>query len=220
MVVFSLVLDMDVSPEIALTFPEIYAELQKGRSLNFKTFSIWALISIYQGGVIIYLSLLLFEDDFIHVVSITFTSLILTELIMVAITVRTWHYLMIVAEFLSLLCYTISLVMFRSYFDAEFLTSITFLWKVFAITGVSCVPLYVIKVVQLRFSPSVHAKLMQVSGGSGVAGLVTQPSMFASLIRRRRGSNGGSGAGQTRQTSTSGGGTIFAQTAAGPVGSQ
>ena len=53
------------------------------------------LISIYQGGIIMYGSLLLFEDDFIHVVSITFTSLILTELIMVAITIHTWHWLMI-----------------------------------------------------------------------------------------------------------------------------
>lgn len=47
--VFSLVLDQDVSPEIALTYPELYKEMAKGRSLSFKTFFIWVLISIYQG---------------------------------------------------------------------------------------------------------------------------------------------------------------------------
>ncbi len=63
-----------------------------------------------------YGALLLFEADFIHIVSITFTSLILTELLMVALTIRTWHYLMIVAEFLSLGCYIASLAIFKSYF--------------------------------------------------------------------------------------------------------
>ncbi|KAL3860831.1 hypothetical protein ACJMK2_010896, partial [Sinanodonta woodiana] len=47
--VFSLVLDKDVSPEIALTYPELYKDLTKGRSLSFKTFFMWLLISIYQG---------------------------------------------------------------------------------------------------------------------------------------------------------------------------
>ena len=48
--VFSLVLDKDVSGKIALTYPELYKELSKGRSLSFKTFFIWVLISIYQGN--------------------------------------------------------------------------------------------------------------------------------------------------------------------------
>jgi phospholipid-translocating ATPase len=47
--VFSLVLDQDVSAEIALTYPELYKELAKGRSLSYKTFFMWVLISIYQG---------------------------------------------------------------------------------------------------------------------------------------------------------------------------
>lgn len=46
---FSLVLDQDVSAEIALTYPELYKELAKGRSLSYKTFFMWVLISIYQG---------------------------------------------------------------------------------------------------------------------------------------------------------------------------
>ncbi|CAF4700854.1 unnamed protein product, partial [Rotaria socialis] len=75
--VFSLVLDKDVRSEIALLYPELYKELSKGRSLSFKTFFLWVFISIYQGGAIMYGSFLLFDDDFIHVVSITFTSLIL-----------------------------------------------------------------------------------------------------------------------------------------------
>jgi len=63
-----------------------------------------------------YGAFLLFEADFIHIVAITFTSLIITELLMVALTIRTWHYLMILAEFLSLGIYVASLAVFRAFF--------------------------------------------------------------------------------------------------------
>lgn len=48
-------------------------------------------MKISTGGVIMYGALILFEDEFIHIVAISFTALILTELIMVALTIRTWH---------------------------------------------------------------------------------------------------------------------------------
>lgn len=51
--VFSLVLDKDVTPETALTYPELYKEMGKGRSLSYKTFFIWVLVSIYQGALAI-----------------------------------------------------------------------------------------------------------------------------------------------------------------------
>ncbi|KAK6186527.1 hypothetical protein SNE40_008550 [Patella caerulea] len=157
--VFSLVLDKDVSAAIAMTYPELYKELTKGRSLSFKTFFLWVLISIYQGGIIMYGALLLFEEDFVHVVSITFTSLILTELLMVALTIRTWHYLMIVAEIFSLGIYIASLAVLRDYFDTDFLQTWNFVWKVLVITSVSCIPLYVLKYLRKKFSPPVYSKL-------------------------------------------------------------
>ncbi|CAG2238567.1 E7.6.2.1 [Mytilus edulis] len=156
--VFSLVLDKDVKAEIAMTYPELYKELTKGRSLSFKTFFMWVLISVYQGGIIIYGALWLFEDDFVHVVSITFTSLILTELLMVSLTIRTWHYLMLLAEIFSLCIYIASLAVL-TYFDSHFLKSWDFIWKVLVITSVSCIPLYILKFIRKKFSPPVYAKL-------------------------------------------------------------
>ena len=52
---------------------------------------IWVLISIYQGGVIIFWALLLFEEDLLHIVAISITLLILMELAIVTMTIRTWH---------------------------------------------------------------------------------------------------------------------------------
>ena len=60
--------------------------------------------------------ILLFDEEFIHVVTITFTSLILTELLMVALTIRTWHWLMVAAEVFSLAVYIATLAVFKDYF--------------------------------------------------------------------------------------------------------
>uniref|UniRef100_A0A8C9JQE2 Phospholipid-transporting ATPase n=1 Tax=Panthera tigris altaica TaxID=74533 RepID=A0A8C9JQE2_PANTA len=165
--VFSLVLDQDVKPETAMLYPELYKDLTKGRSLSFKTFLVWVLISIYQGGILMYGALLLFESEFVHVLAISFTALILTELLMVALTIRTWHWLMAVAEVLSLGCYVASLAFLNEYFvswgawglDVAFITTVTFVWKVSAITMVSCLPLYVLKYLKRKLSPPSYTKL-------------------------------------------------------------
>jgi len=157
--VFSLVLDTDVTGQIALTYPELYKELTKGRSLTYKTFFIWVLISIFQGGVIMFLALLLFEDEFIHIVAISFTALILTELTMVALTIRTWHWLMVFSELISILIYFLSLIVMKDYFDWDFIKSVDFVWKTLLITAVSCLPLYFIKFLRKKFSPPSYQKL-------------------------------------------------------------
>ncbi|XP_032326501.1 probable phospholipid-transporting ATPase IIB isoform X3 [Camelus ferus] len=157
--VFSLVLDEDVRPDTAMLYPELYKDLTKGRSLSFKTFLVWVLISVYQGGILMYGALVLFESEFVHVVAISFTALILTELLMVALTVRTWHWLMVVAQFLSLGCYVASLAFLNEYFDVAFITTVTFVWKVSAITVVSCLPLYTLKFLRRKLSPPSYSKL-------------------------------------------------------------
>lgn len=63
-----------------------------------------------------YGALVMFEDEFIHIVAISFTSLVLTELIMVALTIRTWHYIMALAELLSFGLYILSLIVLKDYF--------------------------------------------------------------------------------------------------------
>lgn len=67
-----------------------------------------------------YLALYLFEDEFIHIVGISFTALVLTELVMVALTVQTWHRFMVLAELLSFSLYVLSLVIFKDYFGKIF----------------------------------------------------------------------------------------------------
>ncbi|XP_068628324.1 probable phospholipid-transporting ATPase IIB [Battus philenor] len=149
--VFSLVLDKDIPSTTALRYPQLYRQLAKGRQLSYKTFYMWIGISIYQGGVIMYGALVLFEDQLIHIVEISYTALILTELIMVALTVATWHRLMVLAELVSLAMYTATLLIFTTYFDADFIRHWDFWWKVTTITLISCLPLYIVKIMHKKW---------------------------------------------------------------------
>lgn len=114
--VFSLVLDEDVDESKVFLYPELYKELQKGRPLSYKTFFIWLFQSVYQGGVIMILVLLLFEARFLNIVSITFTALVASELLNVALEIHKWHTLMVLAEVGSVLVYVASLFFLPSYF--------------------------------------------------------------------------------------------------------
>ncbi|EFP84901.2 phospholipid-translocating ATPase [Puccinia graminis f. sp. tritici CRL 75-36-700-3] len=157
--VFSLVLDQDVNEDVALLYPELYKELTKGRSLSYKSFFTYFMSAVFQGGVIMILSLILFENEFLNIVSISFTSLILTELLMVALEITTWHRYMIVAEVVTLLLYLTSMAFLPEYFDLSFVLTISFLWKVSLITAVSSVPLYIAKALRSYFAPASYAKL-------------------------------------------------------------
>ena len=50
--VFLLVLDRDVDEKLANLYPELYRELKSGKSLSYRTFFTWVLVSVYQGIVI------------------------------------------------------------------------------------------------------------------------------------------------------------------------
>lgn len=158
--VFSLVLDRDVNEDLALLYPELYKDLTKGRALSFKTFFMWLMISIYQGAAIMIMSLLLFENEFLNIVAISFTALILNELIMVALEITTWHIYMVVAEVVTLMLYAVSMAFLPEYFDLSFVISLRFAWKVAAIVAVSALPLYIIKLIRSRVRPATYSKLL------------------------------------------------------------
>lgn len=64
-------------------------------------------------------SLVLFESEFLNIVSISFSALVLNELIMVAVEVTTWHTLMILSEVITLAVYVISILFLPEYFGSS-----------------------------------------------------------------------------------------------------
>ena len=85
--VFSIVFDEDVDLITVIKFPNLYKILQKGRNLNTKTFLMWCFKSIYQGAVIMIGTVTLFDDEYLNIVSITFTSLVFIEILNVYLEV-------------------------------------------------------------------------------------------------------------------------------------
>lgn len=158
--VFSLVLDKDVSEETAIMYPELYKELTRGRTLSYKTFFIWLFISVYQGGAIMMLAIWLFEDEFVNIVSISFTSLIFNELLMVALEIQTWHRYMVYSEIATVALYILSMAFLKSDFDLGFIMTWTFVWKVGVITAISSLPLYILVILKNAVNKPDYLKLV------------------------------------------------------------
>ncbi len=105
------------------------------------------------------LAILLFESNFLHIVSIAFTSLIACELLNVALEVHRWHKLMIAAQLASIGIYLASLIALKSYFDISFILTFSFLWKVTVITLIASLPPAAAKWIQVKCNPQAHTKV-------------------------------------------------------------
>uniref|UniRef100_A0A914Q8F5 Phospholipid-transporting ATPase n=1 Tax=Panagrolaimus davidi TaxID=227884 RepID=A0A914Q8F5_9BILA len=153
--VFSLVLDRDITSAEALLFPQMYGVLRKGRSLSIKTFCIWLMISLYQGTVVMCGSYVgVYDNNFVELMATSFTALVFTELIMVALTIHKWHWAMYLSLAISIICFMGSMLYFNEYFDIKFITSSNFMLRTSLIILLACLPLYIIKVTRRALSAS------------------------------------------------------------------
>ncbi|KAL5339720.1 hypothetical protein BJX70DRAFT_362979 [Aspergillus crustosus] len=158
--VFSLVLDRDVDEQLANLYPELYKELKTGRSLSYRSFFTWVLVSVYQGAVIQGLSQLLLESiSGPRLISVSFTALVLNELIMVAIAITTWHPVMIFCLLGTTLVYAASVPFLGEYFDLKYVITIDWVWRVVAVTAVSIIPVWAAKLIKQSWSPPSYRKV-------------------------------------------------------------
>ena len=126
--------------------------------MNSKTFFIWVWISIYQGIVIMVMSLLMFEQSFVRIVTITFTALILSEILNVLTTIHQINRYIIGSQLLTVLLYWLSLIFFRNYLDTSRIDR-DFLYKVGLIVAVSWTPIYIARCLRRRLAPSEEDKI-------------------------------------------------------------
>ncbi|KAK5703149.1 putative aminophospholipid-translocase [Elasticomyces elasticus] len=163
--VFSLVLDRDVDEGLANLYPELYKELTEGKSLSYRTFFVWVGISVYQGLVIQGGSELLVPGyfrgaaaagtseetvGFRRMVAVSYTALIVNEVLMVCSEITTWHLVMIASVLGTLGIYFGSLPFLGGYFDLVYLLEIGFWWRAAAVAGASWGPVVIGKVIRRR----------------------------------------------------------------------
>lgn len=161
--VFSLVLDKDVDEGLANLYPELYKELTEGKSLSYRTFFIWVAVSIYQGSIIQGSSQLLVGlDNFERMVAVSYTVLILNELLMVAAEITTWHPVMIFSIVGTAAAYFGSLPFLKAYYDLEYVVSVGFLWRTVLILAIALVPPYAGKILGRTLRPPSYRKVRGV----------------------------------------------------------
>ena len=160
MPVFALIMDYDMSYKTVKDYPILYQSQQLGRALNVTRFLFWMWKSIYQGSVIILLALVMFpQDNFINIVAITFSALIITELLNVASQIETWNFWIAGAEIVSFAVYATCILLLKNYFNMMFIITVDFFWKVILITAISWCPLHATKIIKNRLCPSKSKQL-------------------------------------------------------------
>ncbi len=157
--VFMLVFDEDTERHHVIDFPPLYKTLQKGRALSFKTFCVWVWKSLYQGSVILLTSIIFFNDSFVNIVTITFSALILIELLNVFSEINKMTCKMWMVLFIAALVYFLSIIIFKNYFDVSYILTPIFCLKILIIVGIAWLPIFLIEKIVDKCDPSDHKKI-------------------------------------------------------------
>mmetsp|Transcript_39366 Transcript_39366/g.37840 ORF Transcript_39366/g.37840 Transcript_39366/m.37840 type:complete len:119 (+) Transcript_39366:3054-3410(+) len=105
-------------------------------------------------------SVILFNESFSNIVTITFSALIIIELLNVYSVVNKLNWKMILSSVFTFIIYFLSIALLRSYFDTTYITW-QFVIKVVALTMMSWAPLESINFVIKRYFPSREQKIMK-----------------------------------------------------------
>lgn len=126
--------------------------------MNIKTFCIWLWKSTFQGTLILMLGLFMFRDSFANIVMITFTSLIIIEILNVYTQIHRLSGPMILMQVASAVVYFVSIMLLHEYFDLQYIDS-TFVLKVLFITTVAWLPFQMMYCLINIFDPSENSKI-------------------------------------------------------------
>lgn len=136
----------------------MYRQLQKGRELSIKSFLYWLMKSVFQAALIMICSVLFFENIYLKISTIAFSSLIIAELLNVYAEINKLHPVMVVSLFATLISYFFSLVFLKSILDVSYLAPHTMI-KIFGVTLSSWLPFYLYNSIRMRLWPEIHEKI-------------------------------------------------------------
>jgi len=102
------------------------------------------------------LSIILFNDS---CVNITFSSLIVIELLNVYSQINNLSFQMLLIQIATGVVYFMSIVLFQEYFDTSYIDPVFFV-KVGIITMITWAPLHLLYWISERFDPSEHKKIL------------------------------------------------------------
>ena len=151
--VLSIVWNTDISLEQAYNYPSLYYLVQKGRALAPSVFLYWIWKTIFQAGMVMLLTIRLFDMTYREIVTITFTAILFIEFLNLYSIIRRWHFYFVLGNMLSILSYLIVYCFFRQEFG---LTVMKFggFQKVFLIALACWLPIHIGMMIKRVFYPS------------------------------------------------------------------
>ena len=160
----AVLLDQDVAKDNVLKFPTLYKILLKGRELNFKSFLIWLFKSIFQAGIIMFGSFIIFPDNiYLKIVTVTFTALIYLEILNVYLEINTYHWFMWVSFSCTCVIYLLTIFILKYYLDIYFIFKLNIFWKIPILSIVAWAPFFIVTKIKKTFFPETVEKLNQAN---------------------------------------------------------
>jgi phospholipid-translocating ATPase len=95
-------------------------------------------------------------------VAVSYTVLILNELLMVAASITTWHPAMIFSILGTAAAYFGSMPFLPDYFDLGYIVTVGFLWRCLVILAIALVPFYAGKIIGRAIRPPNYRKVRGV----------------------------------------------------------
>ena len=107
-----------------------------------------------------FLSFTLFENTFIDIVTITFTALIIIELLNVYTTLTRINKIVLISQILTFVVYIASIILFQQYIDVSVM-DFAFAKKVALIVVLSWLPMHMVKLIRQKYDPTENEKIMK-----------------------------------------------------------
>ena len=110
------------------------------------------------------LGLFTFDKSFLNIVTITFSALIVIELLNVLTELHKRYWGMLISVSLSIVVYFLTIFLFRSVINVSNFTNYKFVFQVLVITALSWLPIHTFKHIEKKIWPSDFDIIMQSKG--------------------------------------------------------
>lgn len=107
-----------------------------------------------------FLGFWLFEESVVQIVTITFTSLIILELLNIYTELTSFNLIVFISQILTFIIYILSIVFLKDQIDVAAI-DVTFLERVGIIVLVAWGPIQIMKFVRKRLDPTENEKIMK-----------------------------------------------------------
>ena len=107
-----------------------------------------------------FLGFWLFEESVVQIVTITFTSLIILELLNIYTELTSFNLIVFISQILTFIIYILSIVFLKDQIDVAAI-DVTFMERVGIIVLVAWGPIQIMKFVRKRLDPTENEKIMK-----------------------------------------------------------